>query len=183
MEKKDELINIATKLFSEHGFENTPVSAICEAANVSKGLISHHFKSKNGLLKEIFKKTTQAIVEMNAQDIPKRSPKQQLKQLLESFFSQLEADKLFFQFNLNVIVQPSTRAVLKELIEERSTYILETTCVLFSEIDKENAKILSYIFIAELDGIALNYLGIFKEYPLAEIKQRILKKYTEDELH
>ena len=47
MGKRDQLIEIATKLFSERGFENTPLSVICETANVSKGLIFHHFKSKN----------------------------------------------------------------------------------------------------------------------------------------
>lgn len=183
MDKKEELINIATKLFSENGFENTPISVICETANVSKGLISHHFKSKNGLLKEIFKKTTRAIMEMNVEGKPNLSPKQQLKQLLESFFIQLEADKFFFQFNLNVMVQPTTREVLKELIEERSSFIFQATLKIFTQIDKEDANVLSYIFIAELDGIALNYLGIFNEYPLEQIKNRIIKKYTVDELH
>jgi len=65
MNKREELIKIAIKLFSEKGFENTPLSVVCEAANVSKGLISHHFKSKNGLLREIFRKTTHLIIEIN----------------------------------------------------------------------------------------------------------------------
>lgn len=65
MDKKTQIIEVATQLFSERGFENTPLSLICETAKVSKGLIFHHFKSKNHLLREIFSKTTTTIVEIN----------------------------------------------------------------------------------------------------------------------
>ena len=68
MDKREELLEIATRLFSERGYENTPLSMVCEAANVSKGLISHHFKSKSGMLREIFIETTKLIVEMNSHD-------------------------------------------------------------------------------------------------------------------
>jgi len=177
MDKRQQLLEIATKLFSERGYENTPLSAVCETANVSKGLISHHFKSKDGLLREIFISTTKMIIEMNRNDKTILSAKGRLKDLLESFFTQLEADKLFFQFNLNMMVQPNTRQILDDLIKERSSYILNATKSIFSEIDPENSTVLSYMFIAELDGIALNYLGIFQDYPLEQIKNHIMKKY------
>jgi len=178
MDKREQLIDIASQLFAERGFENTPLSVVCEKANVSKGLISHHFKSKNGLLREIFMKTTKLIVEMNTQDKTNLTASERLKELLGSFFSQLEADKLFFQFNLNMMVQPGTREVLNDLIKERSSFILESTKSIFREIDATNAEVMSYMFIAELDGIALHYLGIFDNYPLKEIKEQIIKKYA-----
>lgn len=177
MDKREQLIEIATRLFAERGFENTPLSVVCETANVSKGLISHHFKSKNGLLREIFIKTTNLIVEMNTMDDKNMSVHEKLTQLLESFFSQLEADKLLFQFNLNMIVQPNTRAILLDLIKERSSVILTSTKSIFDEIDVENSMVKSYMFIAELDGIALNYLIGTDEFPLKDIKQHLLDKY------
>ncbi|MEQ8471798.1 MAG: TetR/AcrR family transcriptional regulator [Marinoscillum sp.] len=179
MDKRTELIEIATKLFSERGFENTPLSVVCETANVSKGLISHHFKSKDGLLREIFKRTTDLIVKMNHIDKVNLSAQERLLQLLESFFSQLQVDKLFFQFNLNMIVQPSTREVLADLITERSSFILNATLSIFNEIDPENSLVKSHMFIAELDGIALSYLGVYKEFPLEQIKEQIIKKYSQ----
>lgn len=178
MDKREQLLEIATKLFSERGFENTPLSMVCEEANVSKGLISHHFKSKNDLLREIFMRTTKLIIEMNTNEKESRSPREQLADLLESFFVQLEADKLFFQFNLNMIVHPSTREVLDDLIKERSSFILEATKNIFEKIDADNSLVNSHMFIAELDGIALNYLGIYKDFPLDQIKALVLKKYT-----
>ncbi len=177
MDKRGQLIAIATKLFSERGYENTPLSMVCEKANVSKGLISHHFKSKNGLLREIFLKTTRIIVEINAIDNKKLHPNEQLVELLESFFSQLKADRLFFQFNMNVIVQPSTRVVLDDLIKERSSFILKKTKDIFDKIDAKNSLVKSHMFIAELDGIALNYLGIYDDFPLEQVKELIINKY------
>ncbi|WP_282037366.1 TetR/AcrR family transcriptional regulator [Saccharicrinis aurantiacus] len=177
MDKREQLIDIATKLFSERGYENTPLSVVCETANVSKGLISHHFKSKDGLLREIFQKTTEMIVEINAVDKQNKTPNEQLVELLESFFSQLESDRMFFQFSLNTMLQPRTREVLKDLISERATFILKSVTSIFSKLDKANANVLSYMFIAELDGIAINYLAGDIDFPLLEMKQHLLEKY------
>lgn len=177
MDKREHLIEIATHLFSERGFENTPLSIICERANVSKGLISHHFKSKNGLLREIFTKTTQLIVEINSAYDTDLSPKEQLRELLESFFMQLEDDKLLFQFNLNMIAQPNSREILSDLIKERSAFILDSTLSIFDKIDSNKSLVLSYMFISELDGIALNYLANYEDFPLEQIKHLIIEKY------
>lgn len=179
MDKREQLIEIATKLFSERGYENTPLSAVCEKANVSKGLIFHHFKSKDGLLREIFLKTTKLIVEINATEYKNQTPHEQLIELLESFFSLLESDKLFFQFNMNVIIQPNTKKVLDDLIKERSVFLLKKTKEIFDKIDAENSLVKSYMFIAELDGIALSYLGIYEDFPLQQIKEQIIKKYAQ----
>jgi len=177
MDKREQLIEIATQLFSERGYENTPLSVVCETANVSKGLISHHFKSKDGLLREIFMKTTKVIVKINESKEANLSPKERLKNLLDSFFLQLEADKLFFQFNLNVMMQPRTREVLQDLIKERADFILKSVGDIFDKLDHEKSHVLSYMFIAELDGIALNFLADRGEFPLLEIKDHLLEKY------
>jgi len=177
MDKRKELIRIATALFSERGFENTPLSEVCEKANVSKGLISHHFKSKNGLLREIFIKTTELIIEMNQLDESNLTAHEQLQILLESFFTQLESDKMLFQFNLNMMVQPNTRAVLSDLIKERSDFILKSVRNIFDQIDPNTSLVMSHAFIAELDGIALNYLAVYDDFPLIEIKTHIITKY------
>lgn len=178
MDKREQIINVATKLFSERGYENTPLSAVCEIANVSKGLIFHHFKSKNDLLREIFSNTTKLMVDISQSTSSKKSPNEKLKEIIDAVFKQLETDKLFFQLNLNVMLQPSTREVLNDLIKERSDIILNSTKLIFNEIDSKNSEVLSYMFIAELDGIALNYLCIFEDYPIMQIKKQILAKYA-----
>lgn len=46
---KDRLLLVAMKLFAVHGFDGVTVRDISSAANVSVGLINHHFRSKEGL--------------------------------------------------------------------------------------------------------------------------------------
>lgn len=178
MDKREQIIRIATKLFSERGFDKTPLSAVCEEANVSKGLIFHHFKNKNDLLREIFISTTKLIIEINQAKSSNQTAREKLLELIESFFTHLETDKLFFQLNLNVMLQPTTRDILGDLIKERASFIMDSVKNIFDEIDSNNSLVKSYLFISELDGIALNYLGIFKEYPLEEIKKQIIYKYA-----
>ncbi|WP_298900293.1 TetR/AcrR family transcriptional regulator [uncultured Psychroserpens sp.] len=178
MDKKQQLITVATQLFVERGFENTPVSLICDTAKVSKGLVFHHFKSKDGLLRAIFEETTKKVADISSIDNINEDPYQQLRNIINSLFVQLEVDKTLFQLNLHLILQPKTRRLLNDLIGQRSSYILNHVKHIYGLIDPENATIRSYMFIAELDGIALNYLTIFEDYPLQEIQQQLIAKYT-----
>jgi AcrR family transcriptional regulator len=178
-DKKDHIVDIATELFSQKGFESTPLSEVCEIANVSKGLIFYHFKTKNELLREIFSKTTELIVKINdSQSDNNYTPKEKLLKLIESFFAQLKSDKMQFQLNLSLMLQPNTKVILSDLIQERTSFILNSVKSIFNSINSKNSDVMSYVFIAELDGIALNYLCVFKKYPLEEIKAHLINKYT-----
>ncbi|MEP5612049.1 MAG: TetR/AcrR family transcriptional regulator [Cyclobacteriaceae bacterium] len=174
--KKNTVIEVATKLFAEQGFENTSVAKICEVANVSKGLVYHHFKSKDEILEEIFTSTTKKMMEMN-KAVTRDSPKKQLTDLITAIFSQLQDDKLFYQLNLNIMFQPSTKKLLSTHIKDRSSALLTHTKEIFNKIDPAQSTKLSYIFIAEIDGVSLNYLSVFENYPLEELRDHLIYKY------
>jgi len=177
-DKKKEVMRAATYLFSELGFDNTSMAKICVEAGVSKGLVYHHFASKTALLRAIFSDTTQRMIEMSETDVKViNNPKVQLLNLIKVLFSQLRNDKLFFQLNLNIMIQPSTKNILKDLIKERATHLLASVKALFKAIDNKNHELLSYVFIAEVDGIALNYLTVFENYPLDKLENHLIEKY------
>jgi len=175
--KKKEVMRVATHLFSELGFENTSMAKICIEAGVSKGLVYHHFASKKELLRSIFADTTNKMIEMSETSEVNANPKEQIVSLIKQLFSQLKSDKLFFQLNLNIMIQPSTKNVLKDLIQERATHLLTSVKTIFKAIDNENHELLSYIFIAEVDGIALDYLTVFENYPLDKLENHLIEKY------
>jgi AcrR family transcriptional regulator len=54
---EDRLMQAALKLISERGYDRTSLQAIGEAAGYSRGLVSHRFGSKEGLLWALFEKT------------------------------------------------------------------------------------------------------------------------------
>ncbi len=47
--KKEKILKSSLEEFSEHGYEKASTDRICERAGVSKGLIFHHFGSKDNL--------------------------------------------------------------------------------------------------------------------------------------
>lgn len=50
----DRLLEVATRLFAQRGFEGTSVAQIVQAAGVTKGAMYHYFGSKDDLLHEIY---------------------------------------------------------------------------------------------------------------------------------
>jgi AcrR family transcriptional regulator len=177
-DKKDKVLEVATLLFAKNGYENTSIESICNEAKVSKGLVYHHFKSKDYILIEIFTQITDRMIEMNVQTEVSSNPKTRLKQLIETIFFQLEQDKMLFLFNLNIMFQPTTRKILRKQIEERANILFNSVKSIFDQMALEKSSILSYMFIAEIDGIALSYLSIYNDYPIEEIKIELLKKYN-----
>ncbi len=53
-ETRDRIIRVATQLFQEQGFARTTISDICQAAEISKGALFHHFDTKEALFEEIW---------------------------------------------------------------------------------------------------------------------------------
>ena len=70
--KKEIILETATTLFTEQGFEKTSVAAICESANVSKGLVYHHFTSKDEILIAIYEQSTQEMINLSSNKTEKK---------------------------------------------------------------------------------------------------------------
>ncbi len=177
MNKKERIIEIASQLFSQKGYENTSLSTICKKANVSKGLVSHHFKSKDGLLSEVFLYSSKVRLETIKIKTEHHKTKDSLTSFLDSFFEELKDKKLTFQFQLNMMTHPKTRGVLNDLIQERSNTLFNYTNEIFKRMNYKNSTLSSYIFLAELNGITLSYLNSKNEYPLSDLKNYFIKKY------
>ncbi len=47
------LIEVATKLFAEQGYEDTSIETVLEEASVSRGSLYHHFKNKEALFEAV----------------------------------------------------------------------------------------------------------------------------------
>ena len=181
MDKKKRIIESAITLFATNGYENTSVAAICEHSNVSKGLVFHHFKNKDGLLREVFMRMAEIINEVGdcVENINKKqNPKDRLINYLEQIFLSMASaeHKLYYQFNFQILCQRSTRALLKDLFDERYQLMMTSFEEILSDIPAAIPQVDSHMIIAEIDGIALNYLFANNDYPLIKIKDRFIQK-------
>lgn len=63
MDKKEEILKAALKLFVEFGFHATPTSKIAKEAGVANGTLFHYFKTKDELTIELYIKTKTQLTE------------------------------------------------------------------------------------------------------------------------
>lgn len=70
----ERLLEAATRLFAERGFESTSVQEVVAAAGVTKGAMYHYFGSKDDLLHEVYARVlrmqTEHLVEISAREAP-----------------------------------------------------------------------------------------------------------------
>lgn len=52
--RRDSILEVASRLFAEKGYEKTPTSEIAQEAGVAEGTLYHHFGSKDGIFLTIF---------------------------------------------------------------------------------------------------------------------------------
>lgn len=178
MDKRQSIIEVATRLFAENGFENTPISLICAEAEISKGLVFHHFKNKNILLREVFTHITRIIEETDEKDEQVAFDDGRLEAMINAIFDGMTMPQYrkMYQFNFSVMVQPTTRAIVEDLIKERYQGLQESTEEVFRGLNHPNPDVVTRMFIAEIDGIAMNYL-LNDDFPIDAIRQEFIRKY------
>jgi AcrR family transcriptional regulator len=86
MDRREEIYETALGLFTERGYDNTPLSLIASALGLSKGGLFHYFQSKEHLLfllhEYALKKDMIPIIE-EAEAIP--DPEQRVRHFLQSY--------------------------------------------------------------------------------------------------
>ncbi|KLV04766.1 TetR family transcriptional regulator [Photobacterium aquae] len=182
MSKKNQIIQSAIELFATHGYENTSISSICTHAEVSKGAVFHHFSNKDELLRAVFIHMAEVINEVENDIAPQNEglpALERLVNLLEQIFLTMAMTErhLSYQFEFQLLSQPTTRAILKDLIDDRYQKMLDQFQSILQEIPTANGVVDSHMLIAEIDGIALNYVFYKNDYPIETIKNRFINKY------
>jgi AcrR family transcriptional regulator len=58
---RGQLIEVATQLFTEHGYEGTSIEAVLSAAGVSRGALYHHFAGKEALFEAVLTAVSERV--------------------------------------------------------------------------------------------------------------------------
>jgi AcrR family transcriptional regulator len=58
---RSQLIEVATGLFADHGYEGTSIEAVLAAAGVSRGALYHHFAGKEALFKAVLEAVSDRV--------------------------------------------------------------------------------------------------------------------------
>jgi AcrR family transcriptional regulator len=85
-ETREKLVAAAERLFAEHGYTSVSVRAIAAAAGVNWSLVGYHFRGKQGLLSEVYRRHCHTLNAERLRLLARAGPgRARLEQTIEAF--------------------------------------------------------------------------------------------------
>lgn len=176
---REQIIDAAFELFANEGYSKTSIAAVAKKAGISKGLIYHYFDSKKAILEAIFDQ----LVAMGDQmmNFPEDfGPAEKIKQTLEQTFQFIEKETGMGRLMISLALQPDVFDSLKPKLDQ----VQERQILMFKEImwdlGRSEPELEAYQLGAMMDGILMGYIAMGDEYPLQELKAKLLEEYVPD---
>lgn len=131
--RKQELLNIAYKLFITKGYENTSIDEIISEANIAKGTYYYYFESKENTLEEVINMMIDKEVKKAKQVLNSELPlEQKLIGIILSFRPNID------EINLKDAIHIPENIIMHKKINER---IVNEATPLLSKVVEEGVKI------------------------------------------
>lgn len=170
-QRRQELIQAGIDCLGSGGMSAFTIDQICKQAGVSRGLINHHFKTKEDLLIHIYHEMTEHLIV----DRSLASPRQQLKAIIDSSFDQLSFNKSSLRAWLSIWGQVPNNRSLSSLHQERyRIYKTNIEKTLDGLADEDGLKIdsdsIARQLIALIDGLWLEYCLHSEGFSLIDAK-------------
>ncbi len=166
MDKRELLLEAATKLFVERGLHATPTSAISKQAGVSAGILFHYFKTKDDLIDELYVSIKKEYTSSILIDIDRiKSDLGKLRLIWSNSWNWAIDNDLKFKFllqvdNTNCSERVKSHPEIITKVEKFNNFIQEY-------VDKELVKNIDTYFLMtsmfSLITSMVNYLTLFPE--------------------
>jgi AcrR family transcriptional regulator len=122
--RRERLLEAATEVFAERGYEGSRVEQIADAAQVSPGLLYRHFEGKRELYEELLLLANRQLMEHLAQAAAPNLPTdQRVLRGVDSFFEFVESHRNLWRLIMKDVVEPEIAAI-REDVEQRSVAVV-----------------------------------------------------------
>jgi len=162
--RRRQLIEAAIRCLAEGGMSAFTIDRICREAGVSRGLINHHFESKNALLVAAYEAMTEYLAEASRAGMAEAGadPVKRLNAMIAASFVQDAFVKSQLRAWLAVWGEISANRQLLALHRKRYDQYSEGLTSAISAIAKQrkrkvDAKGLARMLIALIDGLWLEW--------------------------
>jgi len=105
---RDRILATAARLFSEHGYESTPLSQVARESQVSKALVLWHFDSKEKLFRAALGRTLEPYF-IDVDDLSGLTEGAQIERLIELFYEFVRDNVYSVRFFFGLIVTSERR--------------------------------------------------------------------------
>lgn len=176
---RKQIVDAAFELFANEGYSKTSIAAVAKKADVSKGLIYHYFDSKQAILEAIFESLVSMGEEMTTfpEDF---SPADKIRQTLQKTFEFIENDLKTGRLILSLSLQQEAFSSIKSKLDEAQQKQIEQFTEIMWDLGYQQPELEAYQLGATIDGILLGILTMGEDYPLKQIKKKILEEYVPD---
>jgi len=176
-EKRGIILQTALELFATRGYHETTISLIAQEAGISKGLVYNYFDSKEALLAEIISEGMGELLQDLQVEDPKPFTKEKLQHYIHDTFRKLEENTKFYQLFFSLIIQPRVLTIFRENFFSQILPMMNLLEKYYADRGEDDPKAKTYLFVAVLDGVGMDYIADREGYPLEKVKQLILKMF------
>jgi AcrR family transcriptional regulator len=174
---RKQIIEAAFELFANEGYGKTSIAAVAQKAAVSKGLIYHYFGSKQEILEAILEQLVALGEEMTS--FPDNFTAQdKIRQILEQTFIFIQHKSGIGKLMVSLALQRDAFETLKPKLDTIQKEQMKMFSGIMEELGFEQPMLEAYELGATLDGILLAWVSMGSDYPLEEMKQKLLDEYA-----
>jgi AcrR family transcriptional regulator len=104
LQTRDRILSTAARLFSEHGYEHTPLSQVAREAHVSKALVLWHFDTKEALFRAALGRTLEPY-HLDVEDLEGLDESAQIELLMDRFSEFVRANVYSVRFLFGLLIR------------------------------------------------------------------------------
>lgn len=172
------VLNSAMTLFAQNGYAHTTTRSIAKEAGISIGLMYHYFDSKESLLRAVFDHSMGILSETFAQSYSQSEPSERLASLLRSMLTLLKNDASFWSLFYMLRTQPAIQRELGDdfrMWTKRLRDLFEAELI---QLGHQDAPIEAYMLYSLIEGTIQQYLLDPQTYPLEQVVEKIIARYS-----
>ncbi len=177
--RKAEILSVALQLFAKQGYHRTSISEIAQKAGISKGLLYNYFKDKKDLLIQVsvftIEQTAEGIFSVLKNPENQLPPQQLIIKGIDLYFEMLQQQAHLWKLSMSLALQVSDIPEIHRLMNQTFQRFFDEIEQMLSAINIPGAKGKAKLLAAQLDGIALHYFALGKDYDLNEVKQELIQ--------
>ena len=175
--KRRKILDAAIECFATTGYHAVSISELAAHAGVSKGLMYNYFKSKDELLKSIFHEVMGEMMELFDTDQKGEIDRNDLAHYLERLFRHLQSNLILWKMYMAIFSQPAVQLILSEEIQAASSKPIEMVERYFKKQGYRKPALEVAFLSTLISGATYEYIADPENYPLEQIKKRILSLY------
>ena len=158
--RRQQLLDVALRLFARRGFNATTMDDIAEAAGVTKPLLYQHFASKRALYLELLDSVSHTMLEAIGKAIAAAGgPRQQVEGGFAAYFHLVvsHADAFHLLFGSEVPNDPELSRAVRNVEDS----IAESIDVLIDAgLDEDHRRLLAFAVVGMAEGASRHFLGL-----------------------